>query len=82
MKKWGVCVICILLLCVIETVPVSHLKKYSGLFREHDRRTGFSKLDHFMRQDAEDSGITFSELVKELLYQEKPGRCISRSDHG
>lgn len=22
MKKWGVCVICILLLCVIETVPV------------------------------------------------------------
>lgn len=26
-----------------------------------------------MRQDAEDSGITFSELVKELLYQEKPG---------
>lgn len=22
MKKWGGCVICILLLCVIETVPV------------------------------------------------------------
>lgn len=38
----------------------------------------FSKLDHFMRQDAEDSGITFSELVKELLYQEKPSFPFER----
>ena len=74
MKKWGVCVICILLLCVIETVPVFASEKntqdYLGNMTEE---LDFSKLDHFMRQDAEDSGITFSELVKELLYQEKPG---------
>lgn len=74
MKKWGVCVICILLLCVIETVSVFASEKntqdYLGNMTEE---LDFSKLDHFMRQDAEDSGITFSELVKELLYQEKPG---------
>lgn len=41
-----------------------------------DEMTGeldFSKLDHFMGQDAGDGGITFSELVEELLHQENPG---------
>ena len=53
MKKWGVCVICILLLCVIETVSVFASEKntqdYLGNMTEE---LDFSKLDHFMRQDA------------------------------
>ena len=48
MKKWGVCVICILLLCVIETVSVfASEKNTQDYFREHDRRTGFFEAGSF-----------------------------------
>ena len=77
-KKWVVCVACILVLCMTAAVPVFAAGKNAQNDKTDylDEMTGeldFSKLDHFMGQDAGDGGITFSELVEELLHQENPG---------
>ena len=77
-KKWVVCVACILILCMTAAVPVFAAGKNAQNDKTDylDEMTGeldFSKLDHFMGQDAGDGGITFSELVEELLHQENPG---------
>ena len=77
-KKWVVCVACILILCMAAAVPVfaAGEKGKNDKTDYLDEMTGeldFSKLDHFMGQDAGDGGITFSGLVEELLHQENPG---------
>ena len=70
-KKWVVCVACILILCMTAAVPVFAAGKNAQNDKTDylDEMTGeldFSKLDHFMGQDAGDGGITFSELVEEF----------------
>lgn len=73
-KKWLVCAVCILTLCVITAVPVMAAEKeLQDDTRDYlDEMTGemdFSKLDRFMREDAGESNLTFSELVDGLLRQ-------------